>query len=307
MDEFGEDHGRAEAGRRFERKMTPLLDLMTKTKGAEEVFLNGDRAWLAIGEHPEPISWTGLAPLTPADVRGAIRNAAVFGAREFGSRSPAKPTLTVKVPPRWRVSAMMPPSVDTWQVSIRHLQALTLTLQDYEAAGIMTPGQRREIEELLDAKKNVIVSGGTRSGKTTLLGAMLRRVAEQERIFLIEDTPELVIEGRDVVQSRTCPEEDLASLLRQALRMSPDRIVLGEVRGPEALELITAANTGHEGCLCTLHSNGREQTLTRLHTQVRKLQPSFPFEEVTAAVDAVVQIDGRGSARRVTDIWRVPR
>ena len=100
---------------------------------------------------------------------------------------------------------------------------------------------------------------------------------------------------------------DLAALLRQTLRLTPDRIVLGEVRGPEALELVRAMNTGHDGTLCTLHSNGAGEALRRLHTLVAEAQPGFPFEGVLSAVDHVLQLEGRGDGRRLADIWPVPR
>ncbi len=307
-DDFGEDLGKAAAGRRFEEKMRPVLRLMLETAGAEEVFIDGDDLWLAVGERDELIPWERVAPVRAADVRGAIRNAAVFGARQFGSRSPADPTLTVKVPPRWRVSAVMPPAADKWHVSIRHLLARAFQLEDYVSAGIMTRDQQAKITSLLDGSRNIIVSGGTRSGKTTLMGAMLRYVARQDRLLILEDTPELVIEGRNVVAWRTCPGTDLADLLKQALRHSPRRLAMGEVRGgTEALELVTAMNTGHDGTICTLHSNGRAHAKRRMLTQCRKMQPSFPMEEVDDAVHAVVQIDGYGRERRVTDIWQAPR
>ena len=99
----------------------------------------------------------------------------------------------------------------------------------------------------------------------------------------------------------------LALLLRQTLRLTPDRIALGEVRGPEALELVRAMNTGHDGTLCTLHSNGTEETLRRLHTLVAEAQPSFPLAGIEAAVDHVVQLEGRGNQRRLASIWKVGR
>jgi type IV secretion system protein VirB11 len=99
---------------------------------------------------------------------------------------------------------------------------------------------------------------------------------------------------------------DLAMLLRQTLRLTPDRITLGEVRGPEALELVRAMNTGHDGTLCTLHSNGAAEAIHRLHTLTAEAQPSFAMAAIHSAVDHVIQLTGRGKARRVTDIWTVP-
>ena len=125
--------------------------------------------------------------------------------------------------------------------------------------------------------------------------------------MIIEDTPELAVPGENVVQLQTTLNVDLAALLRQTLRLTPDRIVLGEVRGPEALELVRAMNTGHDGTLCTLHSNGAGEALRRLHTLVAEAQPCFPFGGVVSAVDHVLQLEGRGDGRRLADIWPVPR
>ena len=171
----------------------------------------------------------------------------------------------------------------------------------------MTADQMGEIRRLLADRKTIIVSGGTGTGKTTLLRALLAEIADRERLVIIEDTPELAVPGENVVQLQTTLNVDLAQLLRQTLRLTPDRIVLGEVRGPEALELVRAMNTGHDGTLCTLHSNGAGEALPRLHTLAAEAQPGFPFGGVLSAVHHVLQLEGRGDGRRLADIWPVPR
>jgi type IV secretion system protein TrbB len=145
------------------------------------------------------------------------------------------------------------------------------------------------------------------TGKTTLLRALLIEISSHERLVIVEDTPEPAIEGENVVQLQTTLAVDLAMLLRSTLRLTPDRIVLGEVRGPEALELVRVVNTGHDGTLCTLHSNGAVEALRRLHTLVAEAQPSFPpFEGIISAADVVLQLKGRGGRRRLAEVWPVP-
>jgi type IV secretion system protein TrbB len=153
---------------------------------------------------------------------------------------------------------------------------------------------------------NIIVSGGTSTGtdKTTLLRALLTQIAVSERLVIIEDTPEPTVRGYNVVHLHTTLNTDLAILLRQTLRLTPDRITLGEVRGPEALELVRAMNTGHDGTLCTLNSAAED--LRRLHTLVVEAQPSFPFAGIASA-DVIQRIEARGLRRRLADIWCVPR
>jgi type IV secretion system protein VirB11 len=287
--------------------MAPLIRLGIENEDASEVFVDGDQIVLSFGRERRRFRYADFPTLAPEDVRAAAKSAAVFGDVEFGSQPPATPLLSVKIPPDLRVSYVGPPAADRWHAAIRFLRTRCLTLDRYIEQGIMTEQQCAEIRSLVRERKNLVISGGTSSGKTTLLRAILGEIPHDERLLILEDTPELAIPGENVAHLYTCPGVDLAALLRQTLRMTPDRITLGEVRGPEALELVTAMNTGHDGTLCTLHSNGARRALTRLHTQCRKLQPHFPFEEIEEAVDAVIQIAGQGPERRVSEIWQVRR
>jgi type IV secretion system protein TrbB len=245
--------------------------------------------------------------LTPRAVQAAGAAAAVFAGVELGPSPPARPPLSVEVPPDLRVTFVRPPAADAWHADVRFLRTRALTLDDYVRQGVTTPDQAAEVRSLLRTRKTVVVSGGTGTGKTTLLRALLAEVADRERLVVIEDTPELAVPGDNVVQLQTTLNVDLAALLRQTLRLTPDRIVLGEVRGPEALELVRAMNTGHDGTLCTLHSNGAGEALRRLHTLVAEAQPGFPFEGILGAVDVILQLEGKGEGRRLVDVWPVPR
>ena len=289
-------------------RLRPIIDLGARYPEASDVFIDGKRITLSFGHARLRLDYADLPGLTPRTVQAAGLAAAVFAGVEFGPQLPALPLISVKIPPDLRVSYVIPPAAEKWHVAIRFLRSRRLTLTDYVAQGVMSAGQADELEALLAAHRNLVVSGGTGTGKTTLLRALLElAAASQERLVIIEDTPELSVEGADVVHLHTSLGVDLALLLRQTLRLTPDRIALGEVRGPEALELVRAMNTGHDGTLCTLHSNGTEETLRRLHTLVAEAQPSFPLAGIEAAVDHVVQLEGRGNQRRLASIWKVGR
>ncbi len=279
----------------------------TRTRTASDVFVDGDVIRLSFGEERRVFGYADFPGLTPRAVQAAAAAAAVFAGIELGPQPPALPLLSVKIPPDLRVTYVGPPAADRWHLALRFLRTRKLTLEDYVRQGVMTSAQMAAIRGLLAERRNVIVSGGTGTGKTTLLRALLGEIADTERLVVIEDTPELAVAGTNVVHLHTTLNVDLAMLLRQTLRLTPDRITLGEVRGPEALELVRAMNTGHDGTLCTLHSNRAEEAIRRLHTLTAEAQPSFPLAAIGSAVDHVIQLTGRGEARRVTAIWKVPR
>lgn len=307
MDAAAVDDPRLEAERAFRERMRPLIALADEHPDASEVFVDGRDIRLSFGDERRLFRYTDFPGLTPRAVQAAGAAAAVFAGVEFGPQLPASPMISVKIPPDLRVTYVQPPAADGWHVALRFLRTRSLTLEDYVRQGVMTEPQVLEIRRLLAEHRNIIVSGGTSTGKTTLLRALLGEVAERERLIVIEDTPELAVPGDNVVHLHTAPNVDLAMLLRQTLRLTPDRITLGEVRGPEALELVRAMNTGHDGTLCTLHSNGAVEALSRLYTLVAEAQPSFPFAGIGRAVDVVLQLTGRGANRRLSVIWHVPR
>src|SRR3954470_4832400 len=291
----------------FRDRLGPVLALAERPPDATDVFIDGDAIRVSLGDQRLLFGYADFPGLTPRAVEAAGAAAAVFDGGGVGARPPALPPFSVKVPPDLRGTFLRPPAADGWHVDVRFLRTRALTLEDYRRRGVMTADQMGEIRQLLADRKTIIVSGGTDTGKTTLLRALLAEVADRERLVIIEDTPELAVPGENVVQLQTTLNVDLAALLRQTLRLTPDRIVLGEVRGPEALELVRAMNTGHDGTLCTLHSNGAAEALRRLHTLVAEAQPGFPFGGVVSAVDHVLQLEGRGDRRRLADIWPVAR
>jgi Flp pilus assembly CpaF family ATPase len=309
-----EDHARRAASESFHRRLAPLLSVATDPERfphLTDVFVDGERIVIAQGSHRQGFAYadfpgpSGLPGLSPAVVQAAMRNAAVYKDVEFG---PGRPRFSVRMPPDLRVTCARPAIAETWHLSIRFLRARELTLDDYVRDGVMDEAQRDAIRALVRERRNVLVSGGTGSGKTTLLRAMLREVDTSpagERLLVIEDTAELALPGAIHYEADEASKTTLADLVMLAMRSQPDRIVLGEVRGTEAIHLIEAMNTGHAGTICTVHSNGGRAALRRLHLLARRAIPGFLMEEIEDAIDAVVQIGVEDGKRRLSGVWHV--
>ncbi|HEY0793472.1 MAG TPA: P-type conjugative transfer ATPase TrbB [Chthoniobacterales bacterium] len=210
-----------------------------------------------------------------------------------------------------RFAAQLPPVVSSPTFAIRKRASSVYTLDEYVAAGILTPGHRAILGDAIRQHRNILVSGSTGAGKTTLLnalGAETSRQCPHERIVIIEDTLELQCSSPNRVQFHTSAEVSMTKLLRTTLRMRPDRILVGEVRGPEALDLLMSWNTGHEGGLATVHANNARSALTRLEMLV-SMHPEAPHPIaplIGEAVHLIVHIaraDGIG--RRVREVLAV--
>jgi pilus assembly protein CpaF len=216
-----------------------------------------------------------------------------------------------------RVNAVVPPlAIDGPVLTIRRFVAIASTLDDLVRLGGLTSVAALEIERLVESRANVIVSGGTSTGKTTLLAAALAASARADRILVLEDSAELPLEHPHLVrlESRPTTHEgrngiSMRELVRTSLRMRPDRIIVGEVRGAEAYDLLQALNTGHGGSWSTIHANGAEEALLRLESMVLCAGTGMPQpvvrEQVARAVDAVVQLSRADGRRRVTSIVAV--
>ena len=217
------------------------------------------------------------------------------------------PMVDARLPDGSRVNVIIPPSaIDGPLVSIRRFAVNPLTVDDMIRNRTFTPSIARLFEAMAKAKLNVLISGGTGSGKTTMLNLMSGFIPADERIVTIEDAAELQLRQPHVLRLETRPpniegkgEIPQRALVRNALRMRPDRIVLGEVRGGEALDMLHAMNTGHEGSMATLHANTPRDALTRLENMVSMAGFSLPIkamrQQIASAIDVVVQ------AARLTD------
>jgi len=230
----------------------------------------------------------------------------------------SSPMVDARLPDGSRVNAIIPPlAVDGPLLSIRRFGAAPLTVQNLLDYKSMTPPMIKVLEGLGIAKINILISGGTGSGKTTLLNLLSGFIPATERIVTIEDAAELQMRQPHVVRLETRPpniegkgEVTQRALVKNSLRMRPDRIILGEVRGPEALDMLQAMNTGHEGSLATIHSNTPRDALARLENMVGmagvNLTPRAIRQQICSAVTVVVQasrlIDG---CRKVVSIQEI--
>lgn len=227
----------------------------------------------------------------------------------------SSPMVDARLPDGSRVNAIIPPSaVDGPLMSIRRFAVNPLQMSDLVASQSLTPPMAELLDALTRAKVNVLVSGGTGSGKTTLLNILSGFIPEGERVVTIEDAAELQLRQHHVLRLETRPpnvegrgEVTQRTLVRNALRMRPDRIILGEVRGAEALDMLNAMNTGHEGSLATIHANTPRDALTRLENMISlaglSLPPKNLRQQISSAISVVVQVarltDGR---RKVVSI-----
>jgi pilus assembly protein CpaF len=230
----------------------------------------------------------------------------------------SSPMVDARLPDGSRVNAVVPPlALKGPTLSIRRFGARPLSLEDLLRARALTPEMAALLEAAVGARLNVVVSGGTGSGKTTLLNVLSRFIPPRERIITIEDAAELRLQQRHVIPLETRPPNvegkygvSMRDLLRNALRMRPDRIVVGECRGPEALDMMQAMNSGHEGSLTTLHANSPRDALTRLETLILMGGLDLPLRamrrQIVSAIQLIVQADRlAGGARRVTSVTEV--
>lgn len=255
-----------------------------------EIMLNADgKLWQErLGE-----SMHCFGAMRPAQARSVIRNVAGIHGRELTRHSP---TIECEFPlDGSRFAGQIPPVVPEAVFAIRKKAVSVFTLDDYVKSGIMTPAQCARIKAAVLLRSNILVSGGTGSGKTTLVNAILNHLVETEplaRVVIIEDTGEIQCVAQNHLQYHTSAEVSMTRLLRATLRMRPDRIIVGEVRGPEALDLLMAWNTGHEGGVATLHANDARAALSRLAMLI-SMHPDSPrpIEPLIAeAVQLIVHI-----------------
>lgn len=223
-----------------------------------------------------------------------------------------RPIVSAELPPHGqgageRFEGILPPVSTAPCFSIRKPAARVYTLMDYVADGIMSAETARLLSLAVVDRRNILIAGGTSSGKTTLANALLAEMAHlEERVILIEDTRELQSPARDTVALRTrAGAVTMGDLVRSTLRLRPDRIIVGEVRGGEALDMLKAWNTGDPGGIATVHANSASSALYRIEQLIQEAVVTVPRRLIAEAIDMIVFIAGRGTARRIETIARV--
>jgi P-type conjugative transfer ATPase TrbB len=268
-----------------------------------EVMLNPDgRLW--VDRLAGGLADTG-ENLSAADGERIVRLVAHHVGAEVHS---GRPRLSAELPETGeRFEGLLPPVVAAPAFAIRKPAVAVFTLGDYVAAGIMSSAQALVLQQAVAARKNILVAGGTSTGKTTLTNALLAEVAKSDdRVVLIEDTRELQCAAPNLVALRTKDGvASLSELVRASLRLRPDRIPVGEVRGAEALDLLKAWGTGHPGGIGTIHAGSAIGALRRLEQLIQEAVVTVPRALIAETIDLVAVLSGRGGDRRLTDLARV--
>ncbi len=268
-----------------------------------EVMVNPDgRLWL--DRHGEGRLVTGHS-IGAAETERIIRLIASHVGQECHE---FQPIVSAELPETGeRFEGLLPPIAPAPCFSIRKPAKVLYRLGDYVTAQILTPLQADTLREAVETRRNIVVVGGTGSGKTTLVNALLAEVAlSGDRVIIIEDTRELHCAAEDCVCLRTKPDvATLADLVRSTMRLRPDRIVIGEVRGPEALDMLKAWNTGHPGGITTLHANSGPAALYRLEQLIQEAVVTVPRRLIAEAIDVLVFLKGRGPGRRAETVSAV--
>ena len=265
-----------------------------------EVMLNPDgRLW--IDRLSEGLADTG-ATLLPADGERIIRLVAHHVGAEVHS---GYPRVSAELPGTGeRFEGLLPPVVAAPAFAIRKPAVAVFTLDDYACAGIMSSAQATCLRKAVIERRNILVAGGTSTGKTTLTNALLAEVAKSDdRVVLIEDTRELQCAAPNLVALRTKDGvATLCDLVRSSLRLRPDRIPIGEVRGAEALDLLKAWSTGHPGGVGTIHAGTALGALRRLEQLIQEAVVTVPRALIAETIDVVAVLAGRGAQRRLAEL-----
>jgi P-type conjugative transfer ATPase TrbB len=300
-------HSRSEtlirSARMLRTALGPAIAAWLDQADIVEVMLNPDgRLWIDRlgGGLVDTGCW-----LSPADGERIIRLVAHHVGAEVHAE---RPRLSAELPEGGeRFEGLLPPVVTGPSFAIRKPAVAVFTLADYVRGGIMTADQAAVLTASVAERRNILVVGGTSTGKTTLVNALLSEVAQtDDRVVLIEDTRELQCAAPSLVSLRTKDGvASLTDLVRSALRLRPDRIPIGEVRGPEALDLLKAWGTGHPGGIGTLHAGSAIGALRRMEQLIQEAVVTVPRALIAETIDLIAVLAGRGADRRLCELASV--
>ena len=298
---------RAEAicrgARMLRTALGPAIATWLEDPAVVEVMLNPD-GHLWVDRLTEGLADTGER-LSAADGERIVRLVAHHVGAEV---HPASPRVSAELPETGeRFEGLIPPVVAAPAFAIRKPAVAVFTLDDYVATAIMTRRQAEFLRHAVAQRRNVLVAGGTSTGKTTLVNALLAEVAKtSDRVVLIEDTRELQCRAPNLVALRTKDGvASLSDLVRSSLRLRPDRIPIGEVRGAEALDLLKAWGTGHPGGIGTIHAGSALGALRRLEQLVQEAVVTVPRALIAETINVIAVLAGRGCERRLIELARV--
>ncbi|NUP36629.1 MAG: TadA family conjugal transfer-associated ATPase [Streptomyces sp.] len=290
----------------------PLEPLLAAPDVTDVLVTAPDEVWVDRGAGLER---TDVAFTDAAAVRRLAQRLAAVAGRRLDD---ARPWVDARLPDGTRLHAVLPPvAVGSTCLSLRVVRPRAFSLEELVAAGTVPPGGQELLRAMLDARLSYLISGGTGSGKTTLLSTLLGLVGPDERIVLAEDSAELRPDHPHVVRLETRPANQegrgqvtLRDLVRQALRMRPDRLVVGEVRGPEVTDLLGALNTGHEGGCGTVHANTAADVPARLEAlgSTAGLDRAALHSQLAAALSVVIHlVRDRGGRRKIAELHVLDR
>lgn len=295
--------GRARSSRMLRTALGGAITRLLDDPGVVEVMLNPDgRIW--VDRLSEGLADT-TERLSPADGERIIRLVAHHVGTEVHAGTPR---VSAELPDSGeRFEGLLPPVVTAPAFAIRKPAVAVFTLEDYVAAGIMSARQAEALRLGVTDRANILVAGGTSTGKTTLTNALLAEMARtSDRVVIIEDTRELQCAAPNLVAMRTKDGvASLSDLVRSSLRLRPDRIPVGEVRGAEALELLKAWGTGHPGGVGTIHAGSAIGALRRMEQLIQEAVVTVPRALIAETIDLVAVLSGRGSARRLAELSRI--
>lgn len=296
----------------IKNNLAPILHLW-EDPTVTEILINGHQEVFV--ERKGKLERTDAQFRSEDDLVAAINSIAQSVGRRI---SWEEPRLDARLPDGSRIHAVIPPCARNGPtVSVRKFTQSKITFKDYIKLGAITPDAANFLEICMYLGKNTLVSGGTGSGKTTLLGLLCNRIPKGQRIIVIEDASELTIEYEHVVRFETrMPDEhgkhevSMKDLLKSSLRLRPDRIIVGEVRGSEAFDLVQAMNTGHNGSMGTIHANSPADALVRLESLAMggdtKISDKAMQYSIASAIDLVIQISRlQDGSRRIMSISEV--